>query len=78
MTTALGIYALGFVAMVILLIVTTANEPTAHGQSILLGYGCLLVILWPLALAWCALIWIGLGLKWLLEKVGVLHGDGGA
>lgn len=65
----LSIYAIGFILCAVWLGGMISSEPTAHGQSILIGYGCLLLIAWPLVLVWCAIVGVCCGASLLWRKL---------
>lgn len=46
----LALYIAGAVLCIFIVAVALKKETTQHGQEIILGMGCLLVFLWPLAL----------------------------
>lgn len=51
----LAIYVIGLVIVALWVMSVIAHEPTAHGQGILLSYGILVIVLWPMVLL-CALV----------------------
>jgi hypothetical protein len=62
--TYLAIYLIGLGLAWISTACAVSHEPTAHGQSILIPFGCALGVLWPLFIAyvvlaspWFALTW---------------------
>ncbi len=55
----LAIYVTGAVVCILLTSYALKQEETQHGQSIILGMGCLIVLLWPLALAWGVIVGVG-------------------
>lgn len=65
----LALYIAGAVVCVFITTAAMRRETTAHGQDIILGMGCLLVILWPLALAWAAIVGVGAAIVWAFNKV---------
>lgn len=52
-------YLIGLVAVVVLVQWAISGEPTAHGQIVGTQIGCLIALVWPLALLWFALIGAG-------------------
>ena len=54
------IYVIGAVICAFIAFGAVAHETTSHGQDILIGSGCLLVLFWPIVLVWAAIVGIGL------------------
>lgn len=50
------VYLLGFFAVAAVTYLAACNEPTAHGQGIILPMGFLLALLWPVALVWVLIV----------------------
>ena len=74
LSAAIGIYVIGSVILAVVMMGAVASETTAHGQEILIGMGCLLVLFWPIALIWASIVAIGsaVGTGWrvLLYALG--------
>ena len=62
-----GIYVIGSVIFAFIAFGAVAHETTAHGQEILMGMGCLLVLFWPLVLIWSAFDAIAMGIGALVR-----------
>lgn len=45
-----GIYVIGAILVAFWVMSVSAHETTSHGQGIIFTYGCLGILLWPLAL----------------------------
>ena len=46
----LAIYIIGAILVAFWVMSVAAHETTAHGQGVIFTYGCLAILLWPLAL----------------------------
>lgn len=55
-----AIYLGGFVLVVIWTMIAAGNEPTAHGQSIIVSMGLLFAMAWPLGLIWALVVTLAL------------------
>ena len=66
---AIVFYVLGLVAGLFLTFNAAAQEPTAHGQSIIVPIGLALSVVWPLALVWALLVGLGAGIAWIWTKL---------
>lgn len=59
LSTVLTIYAIGFATVIAAMWLALRKEPTAHGQIVGTQMGCLLALLWPLALVYGVIFGIG-------------------
>lgn len=67
------LYGIGFALIVGAVHWSLRKEPTAHGQIVGRQMGCLVALLWPIALPWFALV----GIAVLVSKAWArLHGGG--
>jgi hypothetical protein len=60
----LAIYLIGLGVIWIGIARAVSHEPTAHGQSILIPFGCALGIVWPLFLAYLVIASPWLATTW--------------
>lgn len=58
MTGFLIIYGIGFVVALALAWSQVGKEPTAHGQEILIGFGFIAAVFWPVALLLVVVAWL--------------------
>lgn len=65
---ALLIYAVVFILLQFGMHIVLRNEATAHGQAVGRQMGCIIGLLWPIALLYFMVVGIVLGARWLWLK----------
>lgn len=65
----LALYLVGLVVGFVLIAIAMKHEPTSHGQAMLLGTGVAMVALWPVLLAWVAIVGLAKGGAWLVGRL---------
>lgn len=64
-----AVYVGGVVTCIVQVFKAASSEPTAHGQSIIFGWGLIITVVWPFAVVWFALIGCYLGAARLWRRV---------
>ncbi|MBB99185.1 MAG: hypothetical protein CML67_06570 [Rhodobacteraceae bacterium] len=64
-----AVYVAGVVTFIVLMFKAAAGEPTAHGQSIIFGWGLIITVLWPFAVVWFAVLGLYLSFVRLWRRV---------
>lgn len=72
---AIAAYVAGLILCLLALRSMMSSEPTAHGQSIILAYGCVFTIFWPLLLIWIVTVGVITGAVRLWRAIRRSRGD---
>lgn len=64
----LGIWLAGFVIIQIAVRLMLKSEPTAHGQIVGRQFGCIIGLVWPIALPWFLLVGLFVGAGRLFRR----------